>query len=101
MDGTQVPPFVSVSGCQLARGLGLGEGCVVPGGGRRASGVGRGGRVTSLHGDVLRGIHQLALTKGAGGPRCGRLRPRRREGLFVCLFPYAVAAPSRGYVGGP
>lgn len=55
-----------------------------------AAGVGRGGRVTSLHGDVLRGIHQLALTKGAGGPLRGRLRPRRRwrrpEGLFVCLF---------------
>jgi len=33
--------------------------------GRRASGVGRRGRVTSLHGDVLRGIHQLALTEGA------------------------------------
>lgn len=42
--------------------------------GRRASGVG--GRVTRLHGDVLRGIHQLALTKGA----CPRV------GLFVCLF---------------
>lgn len=43
--------------------------------GRRASGVGRRGRVTSLHGDVLRGIHQLALTKGAcprGPPQTGR-----------------------------
>jgi len=84
-DGPRAP-------CQLARGLGLGEGCVVLGGGRRAW------RVTSLHGDVLRGIHQLALTKGAGGPLIRQLLPSCCAAFLPCVRPTFIRRSLESFV---